>query len=105
MNGYDVLTQALAWHEAGQKVALATVVETWGSAPNPVGSQMAVSAGGGLAGSVSGGCIEAEVVEAALLTLQTGSVRVLRFGVADDRAWAVGLPCGGEIAVLVEPLR
>ncbi len=95
---------ALAWHNAGRKAALATVVQTWGSAPRPVGSQLAVSGDAEIAGSVSGGCVEGAVVEEALEAMEDGKCRVLEFGVSDDDAFAVGLACGGTIRVLVEPV-
>jgi len=96
--------QALAWHEAGLKVALATVIETWGSAPRPVGSMLAISAEAEMAGSVSGGCVEGAVVAEAMEALEDGVPRVLEYGVSDDEAFAVGLACGGRIRVMVEPL-
>jgi xanthine dehydrogenase accessory factor len=99
----DVLPELERWHAAGQRVALATVIETWGSAPRTVGAKMAVSEAGGVAGSVSGGCVESAVVEAALQVLKAGVPRRLHFGVADETAWAVGLACGGKIEVFVEP--
>jgi len=93
-----------AWRSDGEQVALATVLETWGSSPRPVGSQLAVTVSGRMAGSVSGGCIESAVAAAALDTLRTGAISVLEFGVTNDQAWEVGLPCGGHVKVLVEPL-
>jgi xanthine dehydrogenase accessory factor len=98
------LEQALAWHRAGRGAALATVVETWGSAPRPVGSQLAVAGDGEMAGSVSGGCVEGAVVLEAGEALKDGRPRLLTYGVSDDTAFAVGLACGGTIRVLVEPL-
>lgn len=95
---------ALDWHRRGHGAALATVVETWGSAPRPVGSQLAVSGTGEIMGSVSGGCVEGAVVEAALQALADGQPRLLAFGVSDEDAFAVGLACGGKISVLVEPV-
>ncbi|WP_212526128.1 XdhC/CoxI family protein [Actibacterium sp. MT2.3-13A] len=100
----DMPETALRWHREGQGAALATVVETWGSAPRPVGSQLAISGRGAIAGSVSGGCVEGAVVAEALDLLETGAARVLEFGVADEDAFAVGLACGGRIRVLVEPV-
>ncbi len=100
----DALAQAARWHADGQKMALATVAETWGSAPCPAGSVMAVGADGRIAGSVSGGCVEAAVIEAALEALQDGLPRLLSFGVSDDSAWSVGLACGGTIRVFVEAI-
>jgi xanthine dehydrogenase accessory factor len=96
--------QALAWIDAGKKAALATVVETWGSAPRPVGAQLAVSSDAEIMGSVSGGCVEGAVVAEALDALEDGKCRVLEFGVSDDEAFAVGLACGGRIRVTVEPV-
>ena len=88
----------------GKRVALATVVSTWGSSPRPVGSQLVVDETGAMQGSVSGGCIEGAVVEEALAAIKDGEPRLLEFGVSDDQAWAVGLACGGQIEVLIEPL-
>lgn len=96
--------QALAWTRAGKKAALATVVATWGSAPRPVGAQLAISEHAELAGSVSGGCVESAVAAEALEAMDDGRVRRLSFGVSDDDAFAVGLACGGEIQVLVDPI-
>lgn len=95
---------ALAWHRAGMGAALATVVRTWGSAPRQAGAQMAVSGAGDMAGSVSGGCVEGAVVAEALEAIADGAPRVLRYGVSDGDAFAVGLACGGEIEVLLEPV-
>lgn len=100
----SVLDQALGWHRAGRGAALATVVETWGSAPRPVGSLLSVSGDGEMAGSVSGGCVEGAVVLEAVEALKDGQPRLLTYGVSDDEAFAVGLACGGTIRVLVEPL-
>jgi xanthine dehydrogenase accessory factor len=100
----DIPEIALAWHLAGRGAVLATVVETWGSAPRPVGSQLAIAGDGAMMGSVSGGCVEAAVVDAALACLESGVPVLLRFGVTDDDAFAVGLACGGTIRVLVEPV-
>ena len=99
------LTQlAQEWHRAGRKVALATVVETWGSAPRPVGSLLVIDAEGAMEGSVSGGCVEGAVIVEALEALEDGKPRLLDYGVSDDEAFAVGLACGGRIRVLVEPI-
>src|SRR5262245_55480893 len=100
----DVLADIERWRAQGRPVALATVVETWGSAPRPAGGKMAVAQGGAIAGSVSGGCVENAVVEAAAQTLATGRPQLLKFGVSDDTAWSVGLACGGSIEVFVERL-
>ncbi len=109
----EVLVRASAWLASGRRVALATVTRTWGSSLRPVGSQLAVADSGEFVGSVSGGCVESDVVREALDVISRGGVRRLQYGVPDDRAWAVGLPCGGtvEIAVVraapewVSPLR
>ena len=95
---------ALNWHRAGTGAALATVIETWGSAPRPVGSQLAISGDGDLMGSVSGGCVEGAVVVEALEALDDGQPKLLEYGVSDDEAFAVGLACGGRIRVMVEPV-
>jgi xanthine dehydrogenase accessory factor len=100
----DVLPEIELWRGQGRRVALATVVATWGSAPRTLGSRMAVSADGSASGSVSGGCVEGAVIEAASGVLSRGQPRLLRFGVPDDTAWSVGLACGGTIEVFVEPL-
>ena len=96
--------RALAFVQAGQKAVIATVIETWGSAPRQVGAQMVVSGTGEMAGSVSGGCVEGAVVLAAMEALETGQARLMEFGVTDDEAFAVGLACGGRIRVLVAPV-
>ena len=96
--------QALAWHKAGRKVALATVVETWGSAPRRVGAQLVIAEDEEMQGSVSGGCVEGAVMAEALETLEDGQPRLLEYGVSDGDAFAVGLACGGTIRVLVEPV-
>ncbi len=92
------------WQRAGKGAALATVVETWGSAPRPVGSQLAISGDSEIMGSVSGGCVEGAVVVEALEALEDGRCRILEFGVSNDEAFAVGLACGGRIRVMVEPV-
>ncbi|KIN60801.1 XdhC/CoxI family protein [Sulfitobacter noctilucae] len=96
--------QALEWAEAGKGAALATVVETWGSAPRRVGAQLVVAGDGAMEGSVSGGCVEGAVVLEALEVLERGGTRMLEYGVSDGDAFAVGLACGGNIRVLVEPI-
>lgn len=100
----DVLTQAARWQADGQQVALITVTDTWGSSPRPVGSMLAVAADGRFTGSVSGGCIEAAAIEEARALINTGECKQIEYGVTDDTAWQVGLPCGGRIQVLIEPL-
>ena len=105
MDRFDnIPEQALAWHRSGDGAALATVIQTWGSAPRRVGSQLAISGKGEIAGSVSGGCVEGAVIVEALEALEDGTPRELEFGVSDDDAFAVGLACGGTIRVLVEPV-
>jgi xanthine/CO dehydrogenase XdhC/CoxF family maturation factor len=93
------------WRSNGQGVALATVVQTWGSSPRPEGSHLAVNDSGEFAGSVSGGCIEAAVVTEAVAAIADGKPRVLEFGVSDEQAWEVGLACGGRVRVYVERLE
>lgn len=100
----DVLAVAGRWVAEGETVALATVVETWGSSPRPPGSRLAITASGRLAGSVSGGCIEGAVAEAAREVMATGAPKLLSFGVTNERAWEVGLACGGTVTVFVEKL-
>jgi xanthine/CO dehydrogenase XdhC/CoxF family maturation factor len=100
----DPLETAELWAAAGRAVAIATVVETWGSAPRPVGSQLVVDGEGNFEGSVSGGCVEGAVVEEAGEVIASGAPKMLEFGVADETAWRVGLSCGGRIRVYVEPL-
>ena len=100
----DPLALAEAWVRAGRQVALATVLETWGSAPRPVGSHLVIDAAGNFEGSVSGGCVEGAVVTEALEVIEDGRSRTLEFGVADETAWRVGLSCGGRIRVHVEPI-
>ncbi len=96
--------RALAWHRAGRGAVVATVVETWGSAPRPVGSQLVIDGSGHMEGSVSGGCVEGAVIVEAMDALESGKARLLDYGVSDDEAFAVGLACGGRIRVLVEPV-
>lgn len=100
----EVLDDIERWQTEGKAVALATVVKVWGSAPRPPGSKMAISSGGDMAGSVSGGCVEGAVFEESQAVLSTGQSKLLRFGVTDEQAWSVGLSCGGEIEVFVERL-
>ena len=97
----SILIQAEAWVKEGRRVAIATVVETWGSAPRPVGSHLVIDADGQFQGSVSGGCVEGDVVSQAMDVIEDGKARVLEFGVADETAWRVGLSCGGRIRVYV----
>jgi xanthine/CO dehydrogenase XdhC/CoxF family maturation factor len=101
----DVLERASAWLAAGRRVALATVVETWGSSPRPRGSQLAVRDDGLFVGSVSGGCVEGRVVEAAQAVLAERAPRLLEFGVSHEEAWEVGLACGGTVRIYVEAVE
>lgn len=100
----DILRAALDWYHAGAGAALATVVQTWGSAPRRVGAMLAISGEGGMAGSVSGGCVEGAVIAEALDAIADGAPRLLEYGVSDGDAFAVGLACGGTIRVLVQPV-
>ena len=100
----DIPALALDWHRSGRGAALATVVETWGSAPRPVGSQLVIDRGGAIEGSVSGGCVEGAVVLEAIEALEDGKARLLEFGVSDEDAFSAGLACGGRIRVVVEPV-
>ena len=98
----DILSEAAAWRPAGRDVAVATVVETWGSAPRPVGSHLVIDRDGNFLGSVSGGCVEGDVLTEAMDVIGDGKPRMLEFGVADETAWRAGLSCGGRILVYVE---
>ena len=101
----EILEDVERWRARGEKVAIATVVATRRSAPRPVGAKLAISESGELAGSVSGGCVESDVYEHAREVLETGCPKLLSYGIADEEAWSVGLPCGGEIDVFVERLE
>lgn len=101
----DILSQAQDWRDAGRGVAIATVMETWGSAPRPTGSHLVIDSDGHFLGSVSGGCVEGAVVEEALEVIRAGTPKMLEFGVADETAWKVGLSCGGKIKVYVEKVH
>jgi len=100
----DPLRLAAEWSDAGHGVALATVIGTWGSAPRPAGSQLVVREDGAFEGSVSGGCIEGEVVTSALKAIEEGKPAMLEFGVSNTQAWEVGLACGGRITIYIEPV-
>ena len=100
----DPLLIAENWLDEGKQVAIATVVETWGSAPRPAGSSLVINDDGTFLGSVSGGCVEGAVVTEALDVIESGEPKMLEFGVADETAWRVGLSCGGRIKVFVERL-
>jgi len=101
----DLIAMIDAWHARGEKVALATVVKTGGSTPRPIGAKMIVNSRGEFAGSVSGGCVEGAVIEEARRVLKTGKPKLLRYGIADETAWDVGLSCGGMIEVFVEKIK
>lgn len=100
----QLLETADRWLAAGQRLAIATVIETWGSAPRRVGSHMLVRADGAFEGSVSGGCVEGDVIVQATEVIASGETRRLEYGVTQGEAWQVGLPCGGNIAILVQPV-
>ncbi|MDH3580062.1 MAG: XdhC family protein [Hyphomicrobiales bacterium] len=100
----DILKTAHAWKAEGRSVALATVISTWGSSPQPVGSQLAVDGEGNFEGSVSGGCVEGAVITEALDIIETGDARILEYAVTNDNAFEVGLACGGAISIYVERL-
>ena len=100
----DILPEIDHWLRERKLVALATVVKVWGSAPRPIGSKMAVTTDGDMAGSVSGGCVEGAVYEEAQAVLAANEPKLVKFGVTDETAWSVGLSCGGEIEIFVEPL-
>lgn len=101
----DVLKTAESWVAEGRQVALATVVDTWGSAPRPTGSHLVVDADGNFEGSVSGGCVEGAVIAEAIEAIETQKSKMLEFGVADETAWRVGLSCGGKIRVFVDRVK
>ena len=98
----EIVDEVERWRTRGEKVAVATVVATRMSAPRPVGAKFAVAESGAICGSVSGGCVESDVVEQAREVLETGVPKLLSYGISDDDALGVGLPCGGEIDVFVE---
>lgn len=101
----DILKAAEDWRRDGKRVALATVVETWGSAPRPIGANLVIDEAGNFLGSVSGGCVEGAVAAEALDVIESGQPKLLEFGVADETAWKVGLSCGGTIRVYVEKVE
>ena len=101
----EILEEVEKWREQGEKVVVATVIATRRSAPRPVGTSLAVSESGKMCGSVSGGCVESDVYENAREVMETGTPKLLSYGIADEEAWSVGLPCGGEIDVFVEVLE
>jgi xanthine/CO dehydrogenase XdhC/CoxF family maturation factor len=101
----DALDFAEEWSQSGHRVALATVIRTWGSSPRPVGSQLAIRVDGSFQGSVSGGCIENSVIESGLDIIRSGGNRLLHFGVSNELAWEAGLTCGGEIDIFIESIE
>jgi xanthine/CO dehydrogenase XdhC/CoxF family maturation factor len=101
----EILEDVERWRAEGKKVAIATVVATRRSAPRPIGAKLAISEDGELCGSVSGGCVESDVYENAREVMESGEPKLLSYGIADEEAWEVGLPCGGEIDVFVERLE
>lgn len=103
-NADPVLAQAVEWLDEGRRIALATVTRTWGSAPRRAGSHMVIAGNGDFSGSVSGGCVEGAVIQAAIDVIGSGEPRTLEFGVTDEMAWEVGLACGGRMRVFVEPV-
>ena len=101
----DILTPMSVWLKEKRKVALATVISTWGSAPRPVGGQMAIDSDGEIIGSVSGGCIEGAVINEGINSINDGKLRIKDYGISNDMAWEVGLACGGELKILIQPLN
>ncbi len=100
----DILPDIVRLREGGKDIALATVIKTSGSVPRPIGAKMAMTKTGEIAGSVSGGCLEAAVFEEAMAVLESGRPKLLHYGISDEMAWNVGLSCGGEVDIFVEPL-
>jgi len=98
----EILPEVERWRQEGEKIVVATVVATRRSAPRPIGASLAISESGKMCGSVSGGCVESDVFESAQEVFETGTPKLLSYGIDDDVAWSVGLPCGGEIDVFVE---
>jgi xanthine dehydrogenase accessory factor len=101
----EILPEVDRWREDGEQVVVATVVATRRSAPRPVGASLAISETGKMCGSVSGGCVESDVFDNAMAVMRDGEPRLLHYGITDEMAWDVGLPCGGEIDVFVEPVE
>ena len=101
----EILPEIDRWREDGEKVVVATVVATRRSAPRPIGASLAISESGKMCGSVSGGCVESDVYENAMEVMQSGEAKMLSYGITDEMAWGVGLPCGGEIDVFVEAVE
>lgn len=101
----SIFQLAEQWFDEGRKLALATVIETWGSSPRPAGSQLLVDSEGNFQGSVSGGCVETAVISEAMEVMKSSETRVLDYGVTNEMAWEVGLACGGQIRVFLEPVQ
>ena len=101
----DILTPTSIWLKQKRRIALATVISTWGSSPRPVGGQMAIDENGEIIGSVSGGCIEGAVISEGICAIKDGKSRIKDYGISNDMAWEVGLACGGELKVLIQPLK
>lgn len=101
----EILPEIDAWKKEGERIVVATVIATRRSAPRPIGASLAISESGKMCGSVSGGCVESDVFENAQEVFRTGEPKLLSYGISDDVAWSVGLPCGGEIDVFVEPVE
>ena len=101
----EILDEVERWRGNGEKVVVATVVATRRSAPRPVGTSLAISESGKMCGSVSGGCVESDVFDNAMDVMRSGEAKMLSYGITDEMAWGVGLPCGGEIDVFVEPVE
>jgi xanthine dehydrogenase accessory factor len=101
----EILPEVESWLESGEDAVVATVVATRRSSPRPIGSSLAISSSGAICGSVSGGCVESDVYEKAQEVFETGEPQLVTYGISDDQAWSVGLPCGGEIDVFLEKVR
>ena len=101
----SIFQLAEQWFDEGRQLALATVIETWGSSPRPAGSQLLVDSEGNFRGSVSGGCVETAVISEAMEVMKSSETRVLEYGVTNEMAWEVGLACGGQIRVFLEPVQ
>lgn len=101
----ELISTIDTWRARGDAVAMATVVKTDGSTPRPIGAKMIVNSRGEFLGSVSGGCVEGAVIEESLRVIKSGKPKLLKYGIADETAWDVGLSCGGMIQVFVEPVE
>ena len=101
----DIYTPTSNWLKKNEKVALATVISTWGSSPRQVGGQMAINLHGEIIGSVSGGCVESSVISEAKISIQDRKIKIKDYGISDNMAWEVGLACGGELKILIQPLE